>query len=321
MRVVKRSLLVLASLLLPAAACSSSSSSSTVAASADAAGTDAASPTRGDFDPAPFGGDRPAQLYVPSGYSDATATPLLVLLHGYSASGAVQDLYLGLRQHAESRGFLYIFPDGTVDKAGNHFWNATDACCDFDGTHVDDSSYVSALIKEVGTRYKVDPKRVFLVGHSNGAFMSYRMSCDHADQIAAMVGIAGATWLDPGKCKPAAPVAVLQVHGTADTEVLYDGAASLGTLPGNGGYPSAKVTMSTWAGYDGCATTLDTSAPNLDLDDTIAGNETSVSKYASGCKSGSAVELWSIAGGKHLPNFSTSFDPKMLDWLFAHPKP
>lgn len=313
MGVVKRCLLAAASALL-LAACSSSSTGVT-------SGTDATSPTRGDFDPVPFGGERPAQLYVPTGYSDATPTPLLVLLHGYSASGAVQDLYLGLRQHAESRGFLYIFPDGTVDKADHHFWNATDACCDFDATHVDDSAYVSGLIKEVGTRYKVDPKRVFLVGHSNGAFMSFRMSCEHADQIAAMVGIAGATWLDAAKCKPSAPVSVLQVHGTADADVLYDGSASLGSSPGNAGYPSAKVTMSTWAGYDGCATTLDTSAPSLDLDDTLAGDETTVSKYASGCKSASAVELWSIAGGKHLPNFSTSFAPKMLDWLFAHPKP
>lgn len=314
MRGVKRSLPAVVCVLLLAAACSSSSTSVSP-------GTDAASPTRGDFDPVAFGGARPTQLYVPTGYSDATPAPLLVLLHGYGASGGVQDLYLGLRQHAESRGFLYVFPDGTVDKAGNHFWNATDACCDFDATHVDDSAYVSGLIKEIGTRYKVDPKRVFLVGHSNGAFMSFRMSCDHADQIAAMVGIAGATWLDPSKCKPAAPVSVLQVHGTTDETVLYDGAPNLGSLPGDSAYPGAKVTMSTWAGYDGCATTLDTSAPSLDLDDTLAGTETTVSKYASGCKSGSAVELWSIGGGKHLPNFSPSFDPKILDWLFAHAKP
>ncbi len=297
---------------LLACACSSSSSSG--------AAVDAASPTRGDFDPVAFGGARPAQLYVPTSYADATPAPLLVLLHGYSASGAVQDLYLGLRQYAESRGFLYVYPDGTVDKAGNHFWNATDACCDFDGTHVDDSAYVSGLIKEIGTRYSVDPKRVFLVGHSNGAFMSFRMSCDHADQIAAMVGIAGATWLDPAKCKPSAPVSVLQVHGTADTEVLYDGATTLGTMQGNSAYPGAKQTMSTWAGYDGCATTLDTSAPNLDIEDTLAGAETSVSKFASGCGAQSEVQLWSIAGGKHLPNFSAAFAPKMLDWLFAHPK-
>jgi polyhydroxybutyrate depolymerase len=314
MRVVKRSLPAVACMLLLVAGCSSSSSSATT-------GTDAASPTRGDFDPVPFGGGRPAQLYVPSGYADATPAPLLVLLHGYGVSGAVQDLYLGLRQHAESRGFLYVFPDGTIDKTDHRYWNATDACCDFDATHVDDSAYLSGLIKEVGTRYAVDPKRVFLVGHSNGAFMSFRMSCDHADQIAAMVGIAGATWLDTTKCAPSVPVSVLQVHGTADETVAYDGAPGLGALPGNAAYPGAKVTMSTWAGYDGCATTLDTSAPNLDLDDTLAGAETSVSKYANGCRSGSAVELWSIAGGKHLPNFSPSFDPKMLDWLFAHPKP
>src|SRR5256885_1497406 len=37
--------------------------------------------------PTEFGGDRPATLAVPDGYDPGHAYPLLVMLHGYRASG------------------------------------------------------------------------------------------------------------------------------------------------------------------------------------------------------------------------------------------
>ena len=53
--------------------------------------------------------------------------PLIVLLHGYTSSGAGQEGYFKLTPEAEKRGFLYATPDGTQDTRGNRFWNATDA--------------------------------------------------------------------------------------------------------------------------------------------------------------------------------------------------
>ncbi len=274
----------------------------------------------GAYDPNPFGGSRPVQLYVPSGYTGAP-TPLVILLHGYGASGGLEEVYLGLRAVAEAKTVLYAHPDGTVDSRGNHFWNATDACCDFDGTHVDDASYLTSLVKEISGRYAVDPKRVYFMGHSNGAFMSYRMACDHADVVAAIVSIAGATWLDPSMCKPTAPVSVLQVHGTADTEVLYNGSSSIGAdggAQGNAAYPGAKATVADWATLDGCASPPDTSAPPLDIDGSLPGAETQVMRYEAGCKARSEVDLWTIEGGVHIPGFNPTFAPRAFDFLLSH---
>lgn len=299
-----RSLLPLAFL----AACSSSSSPS----STDG-GTDAS--VRGDFDPVPFGGARPVNVYVPSEYDAGKGAPLVVMLHGYAVSGGLEEIFLRLKPVAEARGFLYAYPNGTVDRKGNRFWNATNACCDMDATGVDDAAYLTSLVTEIGTRYKVDPKRIFFIGHSNGGFMSYRMACDHADVIAAVVSLAGATFADASKCRPTAPVAVLEIHGTKDTEVPYDGQQSPPA------YPSAKSTVEDWATYDGCALTADTSAPPLDIDTSIAGAETQVATYASGCKPGGHAELWTIQGGAHIPGFGDAFAPDVIDFLFAHPKP
>ena len=159
---------------------SSGSTTSTGAASGGAdAGTDAG----------PIGGDRPVNVIVPAGYTPGKAAPLLILLHGYSASGAIEDAYLGVAAEADKRGFLYAHPDGTIDSQNNRFWNASDACCNLDPvpSKVDDSAYLSKLIADISAHYTVDPKRVYFFGHSNGGFMSYRMACEHADKIAAIV--------------------------------------------------------------------------------------------------------------------------------------
>lgn len=282
-------------------------------AGSDAMSTDGSSCA--GFESGPIGGSRPVSVYVPASYA-CTPTPLVVMLHGYSASGATEESYLQITAQAEARGFLYAHPDGTTDSAGNKFWNATDACCNLFGASVDDSGYLSGLITEIGRHYSVDPKRVFLVGHSNGAFMSYRMACDHADQIAAIASLAGAMFQDVASCTPSNPVAVLEIHGTADTTIPYNGGAIAGHA-----FPSAPTTIADWVTFDGCSSTPDTSSPSLDLDSMLAGNETDVTRYPTGCQPGGHAELWSIQGGSHIPSLSASFTPAVVDFLLAHPKP
>jgi pimeloyl-ACP methyl ester carboxylesterase len=82
------------------------------------------------------------------------------------------------------------------------FWNATDACCNLYGATVDDSAYLTDLIKMISTQYTVDPRRVYLVGHSNGAFMSFRMACDHADIITAIAALNGRHVERPDEVQP-----------------------------------------------------------------------------------------------------------------------
>lgn len=263
-----------------------------------------------------IGGERPVKMYVPASYDGSKPAPLLVLLHGYGASGALQELYFTLQPHAEERGFLYAVPDGTVDAGGKKFWNATDACCGFGQGTVDDSAYLSGVIDEIKSKFNVDGKRVYLVGHSNGGFMSYRMACDHADQIAAIVSLAGATYADDTKCTPTEPVAVLQIHGTADDTVLYDG----GNFAGVFDYPGAVQSVETWAAHDGCEI-APADGGTLDLESSIAGEESTASVYATGCQPGGHAELWTMAGAGHIPNISADFRTKVFDFLEAHPKP
>jgi polyhydroxybutyrate depolymerase len=245
--------------------------------------------------------DRPFRLHIPAAYDDEDSAALVVLLHGYRSSGAEQESYFQLTPESERHGFLYAMPDGTTAANGNRFWNASPACCDFDGTGVDDSTYLSELITTVEAQYTVN--RVYLVGHSNGGFMAYRMACDHADQITAIVSLAGAAT----GCTPARPVSVLQIHGTDDRVIAYAGGA-------NGGqpYPSVDASLAQWRRIDGCGDQNEQPGP-MNLDAEVPGAETTVTTYT--CAAGTRVELWSVAGGSHVPGLTGEFATAVTDFL------
>jgi len=254
-------------------------------------------------------------LTVPANYNEASPTPLIVLLHGYTSSGANQDSYMGFSSLADRYGFLFVAPDGDKEGGGdeNRFWNASDACCDFFGSDVDDSGYVLAIINDIKLNYNVDDDRVYLIGHSNGGFMSYRAAYDHSNTIAAIASLAGANHAEQ-RDPPASPVHVLQIHGTADDTIAYGGS----DIQGND-YPSALDTVTRWASYNGCATT-GAERELRDLESVIDGHESSVLLFDQGCKTGGSAELWTIEGGSHVPPLSDTFSQQVVEWLYAHPK-
>jgi polyhydroxybutyrate depolymerase len=259
---------------------------------------------------------RPFQLHVPGTYQAATKAPLVVLLHGYQSGAAQQEAYFQLTAESDRRGFLYALPDGTTDQAGKKFWNATDACCDFYRKGVDDSGYLSRLLDTVESSYSVDTTRVYLVGHSNGGFMAYRMACEHSTQITAIVSLAGSMTNDTAQCKPERPVSVLQVHGTEDHTIAFDGGTN-GAYP----YPSAGTTIAAWRRLDGCADRADPPAQPLDLDRALRGAETTVTTYSTGCRDATRVSLWTVKGGGHGPALSASFAPSVMDFLYRQTSP
>ena len=259
-------------------------------------------------------GDVP--VYLPSTYDDDTPMPLIVMLHGYSASGPIQESYFRFRTQQERAGFMLAIPNGTIDDFGNRFWNATDACCNFFNSGVDDSGYILDLINAIKADCNVDTRLVCLIGHSNGGFMAHRMACDHADVIASIASLAGAMHDNPDDCDPAGPVHVLQIHGTNDATIRFNG----GNINSNR-YPGAIETTEMWASLNGCEVIPDDSSPPLNLVSNLPGDETLVTTYPQDCTTGGSAELWTIVGGNHAPNLSSMFAPTVVDWLLSHPKP
>ena len=252
--------------------------------------------------------------FIPSSYSKGTSLPLVVLLHGYGATGAMQESYMKFESVAETNKFILVYPDGTVDSSGRRFWNATDACCDF-LSDVADDVYLLSILKEMESSYSIDAKRIYFVGHSNGGFMSYRMACKYPDRVAAIASLAGASYFKTSDCGAKSSVSVLQVHGTKDETILYDGGQILGTS-----YPGAVASASQWATFNQCTQNAATRSSKFDLEPNITGDETSVTAWTN-CQNSSEVELWTMEGATHIPTLASTFATKIWEFFAAHPKP
>lgn len=271
---------------------------------------DAGADASRDVDLGPVGGVRPADVVVPSDWSADGSYPVVVLLHGYSATSNIQDFYFRTRTLVDEMQFVLVLPDGLEDSAGNQYWNATDWCCDFNETGPDDSTYLSQLADEVVQRYAGDRQRVYFFGHSNGGFMSYRMACDHADQIAAIASLAGSGAVAPTTCQPGEPVAVLQIHGTFDATIRYGGDTDK--------YPGVDEMISRWRTHNGCDTDP-MELGRVDYDSAVVGDETVVTRHPS-CEGATSVELWRMDGSGHIPSIDADLARDALEFLFRHSK-
>ena len=257
------------------------------------------------------GGERPVNVNLPSGYSREVPAALLIDLHGYSGDSTSQTSFTLLITAAEKRGVIYAAPDGLLDSQGNQFWNASKACCNFNNNPVDDVAYIQSLIDEISSKVSIDSKRIYIFGHSNGHFMTYKFACSRPESVAAIAGLAGAMDSDVITCAPNRAVNVLHIHGTSDATILYDGGSLFGNL-----YTSAASSVKKWAQIDKCLTSPQVGAA-FDLIRNLDGAETTPTIYS--CPQ-TAVELWSINGGAHSPDVDESSALKIVDWFLAHPK-
>ncbi len=275
---------------------------------------DAGEQPRRDAGPPPerLGGNRPVAVSYPDGYDASQTWPLIIVLHGYTAFGAGQDRYLGVSARASTYGFVTLAPDGTRDQGGNRFWNATETCCDFGRTGVDDLAYLTGLIDEAVERVNVDPERVYLVGHSNGGFMASRIACDAADKVTAVLSIAGSEFSDPERCRPSRPVGLIQVHGTLDSTIAYAG----GSFRGGGSYPGAETVVTRFFARNNCPD-QPAAAGTGDFDRAVLGDETEITVWG-GCQDGADVQLWSMQGSGHVPGFTDDFRDALVETLLGY---
>lgn len=252
------------------------------------------------------GGDRPVTVNLPENL--ANPAPLLIMLHSASTSGTHQENYMKLSSVAQKNGIIYIAPDGTRNLEGKRFWNASKSCCNKYSQKVDDVAYINSLIDEINKRTPVDPKRIYLIGHSNGAFMSFTFACK-TNRVAAIVALAGALDQSP-ECRQSTAVSLLNIHGTADKTIKVVG----GSMNKNS-YTSSTMTMQTFASVDRCSSPV---ASMKDFEPTIKGRETTATTFS--CDTHSHLQFWSIKNGSHSPKLPKDFAEQVISFLLQQSK-
>jgi len=159
-------------------------------------------------------------LYIPSSYNPATPSPLVLSFHGYSSNAHVNFTYTRFNSIADTAGFILIHPQGTLLNEISH-WNVGGWTL---GSTVDDVGFVSTLLDTISNSYNIDQERVYSTGMSNGGYMSFLLACQLSNRIAAVASVTGSmTPQTYNNCNPQHPTPILQIHGTADGTVPYNG--------------------------------------------------------------------------------------------------
>ncbi|HTI10606.1 MAG TPA: PHB depolymerase family esterase [Puia sp.] len=190
-------------------------------------------------------------LNLPPHYYDTSNLTLVVALHGFGGNAAQAEEDYGITDKANSEGFMVVYPEGTPSDGPFHLrsWN-TGACCPVaQDENVDDVHFISVLIDQMIANYKVNPKKVYVAGMSNGAMMAYTLACDLSDKIAAITSVSG-TLMVSSPCQPSRAVPILHIHSALDTKVPYDGGI------GMAGHYFTPVdsTIGVWTALDSCNT-------------------------------------------------------------------
>jgi predicted esterase len=122
------------------------------------------------------GKTRAYYLYVPSTIKPATPAPLIVMLHGSNRTG--NTLVEKWKDYAKKEGIILAGPDSTnLDR-----WN----------TPQDGPDYLHELVEELKSKHPINPRRVYLFGHSAGACFALHMSLMESQYFAATAIHAGA---------------------------------------------------------------------------------------------------------------------------------
>jgi len=256
---------------------------------------------------------RSFSIHFPSQSSD-TPIPLVLLLHGYGSSGSGQEAYMNMKSLADREKFLLVIPDGTLNSQRERFWNAGPICCDYFNSQVNDEQFLLDLVQYATRMYHVDQQRMYLIGHSNGGAMAYRMACHHPEVFSAVASLAGIGQYEVSACKGSSPTGVLHIHGIADQTVLFQGGLRNGKP-----YVGAVENVQRWAQINGCSAAVEEASTTIDLVRDIQDADTRVTSWPS-CTRGVRTELWTIPEGSHVPALTQNFSSLVYAFLMGHAK-
>lgn len=174
---------------------------------------------------------------------------VLFNLHGYGSDAIEQMNYTNFNNLANTKenNFILIHPQGaplnTALTSSSSHWNSGGWTI---GSTVDDVDFIDTIIALVSQKYDLNQNRIYSTGMSNGGFMSYHLACNLSSKIAAVASVTGSMSSETYEsCNPDHPTSILQVHGSIDVTVPFQGNSALGMR-------SVNDVMDYWKLYNAC---------------------------------------------------------------------
>ena len=209
----------------------------------------------------------------------------------------------GFNEIADQENFIVVYPQGSLILNLLAHWNVGGFT---EGSNTDDVAFVDYLISSLSEMYNLNLDRVYATGMSNGGFMSFLLACQLSNEIAAIASVTGSmTTQTVDECNAQREVPILQIHGTNDPVVPYNGIQEWNT-------PIDDV-LDFWVINNQCS-------PNPivnNLEDINNSNGITVQEiiYNNGLN-GSVVKHFKVNGGTHVWFQNEDIDSSALIWEF-----
>jgi polyhydroxybutyrate depolymerase len=213
--------------------------------------------------------------------------PLVIALHG--GGGGPESMISRWENQARTAGLVIAAPKGIGRTERGGTWNATGCCGEAVARAADDIGFVAAIIDDVSKRTSIDPKRVYVVGFSNGGMLTHRIAIALGERVAAAAVVSGALF---GNEAPArVPVPLLIMHGEQDPVVVFNGGmsptgfvADAQTLP----FKPVRFGVDYWRAANGC-----TAPPSVTTQPGVA------IERSTQCRNNAEVVFYDLPQGEH----------------------
>lgn len=205
-------------------------------------------------------------LHAPTGLDNPA---LVFVIHGFNMTGQQEVGLTRMNAVADREKFIVVYPNALPNASNQPSW-------DLAGPN--DFAFLLAIIEAVDAKHRIDRKRVYASGFSQGGFMSFQLGCRHSEVFAAIAPVSGVL-RDAAACSPKRPVPMILTFGTNEGFDV------------NGFIQSGND----WVKLNGCNASPTVQKPYP------AGNPNSVVTRSTftGCKEGAEVVTQSVQGGGH----------------------
>jgi polyhydroxybutyrate depolymerase len=205
------------------------------------------------------GGPRHYVVHQPPGVGAAAPAPVVLVLHGAGGTAAWTLDETGLADAADREGFVLVLPEGERPDPSRppgflhnaQTWNDGAPYSLPEKPKPDDVAFIAAVVDDVGRRFAVDARCIYLTGFSNGAGMAFRVGAELPGRFAALAPVAGHCWVE--RPRPEPPLSTVYIVGDEDPLVPLGGGETI--WPWGGCVvvkPPVAQTLRRWAEALGC---------------------------------------------------------------------
>ena len=246
--------------------------------------------------------DRDFSIYIPESYTHDSPSAMMFVFHGFGGSNDMIMYYSDFNSISERENFIVVYPQGSSFWGYPHWnvggWTNTSSA--------DDIGFIDFLIELISQEYNLNQNRIYATGMSNGGFFSFLLACQLSQKIAAVASVTGSMTNETYQnCKPSKEVPVLQIHGTDDPIVTYNGNSSIGSI-------GIEPVLSYWKLNNYCG------EPNIsELNDSNPNDNFYVQRvlFDNGVN-GSTVDHYKVFGGEHVWFMEDDINSSELIWEF-----